>query len=71
MPPHFGQAKGSTSYTRLMSMAQVWLQRRAGGAAADPRQRGQSHSSPRRKLGQSRFPAALRRMPRDLFEYQP
>ena len=27
LPPHLGQASGSTSYTRLMSMAQVWLQR--------------------------------------------
>ncbi len=26
-PPHSGQASGSNSYTRLMSMAHVWLQR--------------------------------------------
>ena len=26
-PPHWGQAKGAISYNRLMSMAQVWLQR--------------------------------------------
>ena len=33
-PPHFGQASGSTSYTRLMSMAQVWLQRLGVGTGA-------------------------------------
>ena len=32
-PPHFGQASGSISYTRLMSMAQVWLR---GGQGRHP-----------------------------------
>ena len=32
-PLHLGQAMGSASYTRLMSMAQVWLQR-AGGSSS-------------------------------------
>jgi NAD(P)-dependent dehydrogenase (short-subunit alcohol dehydrogenase family) len=55
-PPHSGQAKGSISYTRFMSMAQVWLARlRAGaGAAGSP---------------EAAASACFRRMPRALFEY--
>jgi hypothetical protein len=52
-----GQAKGSISYTRLMSMAQVWLARLRGGAGAA----GSSAAAA----------AAFERMPRALFEYQP
>ena len=33
-PPQLGHANGSTSYIRLISMAQVWLARRRGGAGA-------------------------------------
>ena len=59
-PPHSGQASGSISYTRLMSMAQVWLARlRAGAGAA---------GSPDAVAAAS---ARLRRRPRALFEYQP
>ena len=37
-PPHSGQANGSISYTRLMSMAQIWVQRRdAEGSRTLPR----------------------------------
>ena len=59
-PPHWGQAKGSISYTRLMSMAQVWLQRLVMETGeALPQDDAVACSD------------ALRRMPRALFEYQP
>ena len=35
VPPHCGHAKGSTSYTRLMSIAQVWSQRPLAAAACN------------------------------------
>ena len=42
-PPHSGQASGSISYTRLMSMAQVWLRgpagRLHGAAGSEPGRR--------------------------------
>ena len=66
-PPHFGQASGSTSYTRLMSIAQVALQRTfAGGASHEDT--GKASATLRAASAAS---AAFRRMPRDLFEYQP
>ena len=64
-PPHLGQASGSISYTRLMSMAQVWLARLRAGAACGLAAR------PDARCAEAASAAALRRRPRALFEYQP
>ena len=62
-PPQRGQANGSISYTRLISMAQVWLERlRAGAGPGSPLDDAATGSN---------AAAALRRIPRALFEYQP
>jgi hypothetical protein len=80
-PPHSGQARGSISYTRLMSIAQVWLARRRHGASEEtcgPWGGGVGRPSPSAAddpAGESDAVAAaaacFRRMPRALFEYQP
>ena len=61
---------GSISYTRLMSMAQVWLERlRAGAGPASPLDDAATGSTA--AAADTAASAALRRMPRALFEYQP
>ena len=57
---HCGRHNGSISYTRLMSMAQVWLQRLWAGTRAAVSLDNAAAAS-----------AAFRRIPRALLEYQP
>jgi hypothetical protein len=65
-PPQGAHVRGSIAYTRLMSMAQVWLARlRAGTGPASPLDDAAAGSNA------AAASAALRRIPRALFEYQP
>ena len=64
-PEQREQAGGSISYTRLMSMAQVWLARLRAGASGD------SPLDDPANCSAAAASAAFRRMPRALFEYQP
>jgi hypothetical protein len=64
-PWRFGQQSGSISYTRLISIAFVWLER-LGVATSDASLLAIAPGSSAASAS-----AALRRIPRALFEYQP
>ncbi len=69
-PEQRGQISGSISYTRLMSMAQVWLERlRIGAGPASPLNDATTGSTV--AAAATAASAALCRIPRALFEYQP